>query len=110
MNSFGGFRSMWILAMFDLPTDTKKAKQAYREFRKLLKLSGFTMLQYSVYARPCASEENANVQHKRIKAGVPADGEVRVILFTDKQFERMHIYHGKLRKATEKTPGQISFF
>jgi len=108
--SFGGFRSMWVFTMFDLPTDTKKARKAYRLFRQVLLNDGFVMLQYSVYARSCPSEENAAVHRKRVKNALPEDGEVRIITLTDKQFERMHVYHGVIRKATEKSPGQVSFF
>jgi CRISPR-associated protein Cas2 len=42
---------MWIIVMFDLPTDTKEARKAYHEFREELLNDGFTMLQFSVYAR-----------------------------------------------------------
>ncbi len=43
-----GYRCMWIVAMFDLPTDTKKARKDYALFRKHLLEDGFTMMQYSV--------------------------------------------------------------
>lgn len=108
--SFGGFRSMWVLTMFDLPVDTEQARRAYRDFRSTLLDDGFTMLQFSVYARHCPSEENAVVHETRVKLSLPDDGEVRVIKITDKQFERMKIFYGKMRKPTEKTPEQISFF
>lgn len=108
--AFGGYRSMWIMAMFDLPTDTKAARRAYHDFREALLDDGFTMMQFSVYARHCASEENANVHEARVRACLPDDGEVRILLFTDKQFERMKVFHGRTRGATERAPEQISFF
>ena len=40
-----GYRAVWIFAMFDLPTDTKKARKDYTDFRKNLLKNGFTMLQ-----------------------------------------------------------------
>ncbi len=83
---FSGYRAVWIFAMFDLPTDTKKARKEYTVFRKNLLKDGFSMLQYSVYVRHCASEENADVHHKRIKTFLPPDGEVRIVTITDKQF------------------------
>lgn len=101
---------MWVLAMFDLPTDTKAARKAYHDFRKSLLEDGFVMLQFSVYGRHSPSEENARVHENRIKAVLPPDGEVRVMTVTDKQFERMKVFYGKMRKATEKSPEQISFF
>lgn len=108
--SFGGFRSMWILTMFDLPTDTKEARAAYRSFRDTLLDDGFSMLQFSVYGRHCASEENAVVHEKSVIRALPEDGKVRVMKVTDKQFERMKVFYGAMRKATEKAPEQISFF
>lgn len=101
---------MWVLAMFDLPTDTKAARKAYHSFRENLLDDGFTMLQFSVYGRHCPSEENAVVHENRINSNLPPDGEVRVLVVTDKQFERMKVFLGKVRSPTEKAPEQISFF
>ncbi len=101
---------MWLIAMFDLPTDTKAARKAYHDFREVLLNDGFMMLQFSVYGRHCPSEENAAVHEGRIRAALPNDGEVRLLTITDKQFERMRVFNGKVRKATEKAPEQISFF
>ena len=105
-----GYRCMWIVAMFDLPTDTKQARKQYALFRKHLIEDGFTMMQYSVYARHCASKENAEVHIERIKRNLPPDGEVRVITITDKQFERMMVFWGKMRKAPEAAPCQLELF
>ena len=107
---FGGFRSMWVIAMFDLPTDTKDARRAYNDFRKSLLKDGFMMLQFSVYGRHCASDEKAVVIEKRVRSCLPPDGEVRLLKLTDIQFERMQVFLGKTRAATEKSPEQISFF
>lgn len=105
-----GYRCMWVLAMFDLPTDTKAARRAYTLFRKKLLEDGFTMMQYSVYARHCASEENSDVHVQRIERMLPNDGEVRVIAITDKQYERMRVFWGKKRKKTEPPPRQLELF
>ncbi len=105
-----GYRCMWVLAMFDLPVDTKKARREYAIFRKKLLQDGFTRMQSSVYARHCASEENAAVHVTRVERNVPPDGEVRIITITDKQFERMRIFWGKMRKAPELPPAQLELF
>lgn len=107
---FGGFRSVWIVAMFDLPTDTKAARKHYTQFRKSLLKDGFGMMQYSVYIRHCASEENATVHFERVKKSLPPDGEIRLIQITDKQFGRMEVFYGKRRKKTELAPAQIELF
>jgi CRISPR-associated protein Cas2 len=108
--NLSGYRFMWILVMFDLPVDTRKARRDYARFRKKLLKNGFDMLQYSVYARHCASQENAAVHVKRVENAVPPDGEVRVLTVTDKQFERMRIFWGKMRKPPEKPLAQLELF
>ena len=84
--TFGGLNTMWIIVLFDLPTDSIQARKQYTRFRKLLLKDGFTMMQYSVYMRHSASEENAQVHSKRIQSWLPPDGEVRIMKITDKQF------------------------
>jgi CRISPR-associated protein Cas2 len=101
---------MWVVAMFDLPVDTKAARREYTRFRKKLLKDGFAKMQYSVYVRHCASEENADVHIRRVEFAVPDDGEVRVITVTDKQFERMRVFWGKRRKPPEQAPKQLEFF
>ncbi len=108
--NLSGYRAVWIFVMFDLPTDTKKARKDYTDFRKNLLKDGFSMLQYSVYARYCASEETADVHHKRVKGFLPADGEVRLVRITDKQFGRMQIFWGKMRKQPAACPRQLELF
>jgi CRISPR-associated protein Cas2 len=101
---------MWIIVFFDLPTDTQKARKQYALFRKELLEDGFAMMQFSVYYRHCASKENSEVHLIRVRQCVPPDGEVRIIQFTDKQFERMEVYFGKRRTHTEIAPAQLEMF
>lgn len=107
---FGGQHTMWIIVMFDLPTDTKKARKDYTLFRKYLLKDGFAMMQYSVYMRHSASEENAEVHIKRVKACLPPDGEVRIIKITDKQFSKIQVFYGKQTRPIENAPQQLDFF
>lgn len=101
---------MWVIAMFDLPTDTPKARHAYARFRKDLLEDGFTMMQYSVYSRHCASIENAEVHVTRMGDRVPAAGEVRFMTITDRQFSRIRVYVGKKRQKTPPPPAQLELF
>ena len=105
-----GYRMMWVIVMFDLPTDTKPARREYAQFRKNLLSSGFQLMQYSVYLRPCPSRENAEVHTNRVRAYLPQDGEVRILTVTDKQFERMQIFWGNNRRAIEQPPSQLELF
>ena len=101
---------MWIVVLFDLPTDTVQARQHYTRFRKFLLQDGFSMMQYSVYKRHSASEENARVHCQRIRAMLPPDGEVRMIRLTDKQFAKIEVFYGKKDKPIESPPEQLSLF
>lgn len=101
---------MWLCVMFDLPVDTRAARRAYAQFRAGLIKDGFTKMQFSVYIRHCASLENADVHIQRVQSMVPADGEVRIITFTDKQFERMRVFWGKRRRPPERAPLQLEMF
>ena len=101
---------MWVMAMFDLPTDTKKAKKNYSDFRKFLLEDGFKRIQYSVYVRHCPSAENVTVHTRRIEKQLPPDGEVRVLSFTDKQFARMAVFLGKMRAKVEQPTSQLELF
>ena len=96
----------WSSSIFRL---TQSPRKAYAEFRKRLLKDGFTMLQYSVYARHSSSQENLDVHAKRVEGWVPADGEVRLLTVTDKQFERMRIYWGKSANRPARSRNNSSF-
>ena len=101
---------MWLFAMFDLPVTTAKARKRYTQFRKLLVRQGFSMLQYSVYARYCASEEMAAAHRSRIHSGLPPEGYVRLLAVTDRQFGKMESYIGEMTRTLEEPPSQLVLF
>jgi len=105
MERFNEYRIMWLLVLFDLPTETKKDRKAYALFRKNLIRDGFTMFQFSIYVRHCASFENAEVHKKRVKSFLPKLGQVGIICITDKQFGNIEIFSGQ-KQQTPETPGQ----
>ena len=76
MDRFSEYRIMWVLVFFDLPTETKKDKKQYADFRKKLISDGFVMFQFSIYMRHCPSVENAEVHIKRVKNALPEYGNV----------------------------------
>ena len=106
---FGGAETVWIIVLFDLPTDSAQSRRQYTRFRKLLLNDSFSMMQYSVYMRHCASDENAVIHVDRVKAALPPNGEVRIIKITDKQFGRIEVYFGKRRRQVEQAPAQLEF-
>lgn len=100
---------MWLVVMFDLPVTTKKARQDYTQFRRSLLADGFTMLQYSVYARYCESEDDAAKHRRRVRGSLPPAGQVRIVSITDRQFGKMEIYSAFLHQAPENAPEQMQF-
>lgn len=105
-----GWRSMWVVAMFDLPTETPKKRRDYARFRKDLLEDGFTMMQYSVYTRHCASIDNAEIHMKRMGTLVPPEGEVRFMMITDRQYGRIRVFVGKKRQPVPPLPSQLELF
>ena len=87
MERFSEYRIMWVLVFFDLPTETKKDRKVYSNFRKKLIEDGFTMFQFSIYLRHCASRENAEVHINRVKSFLPQKGQIGILCINDKQFQ-----------------------
>ncbi len=104
------YRVMWLFVFFDLPTETKKDRRNASLFRKNLIKDGFSMMQFSVYTRHCASGESADVHERRIKKLLPPLGKVSVLRITDKQFGNIMNYWGKVKQDNIKTPTQLELF
>ena len=110
MERFSEYRIMWVLVFFDLPTETKKARKAYSDFRKKLLNDGFTMFQFSIYLRHCPSRENADVHIKRVKNMLPEMGQIGILCVTDKQFGQMELFHGKKSEPVSTPHQQLELF
>lgn len=104
------YRILWVLVLFDLPTETKKDRQIASRFRKDIMKDGFTMFQFSIYLRHCSSRENADVHIKRVKQSLPPKGHIGIITITDKQFGMIELFDGKEEKARPDTPQQLELF
>lgn len=104
------YRIMWILVFFDLPTDTKKDRRNYTNFRKDLIKDGFDMFQFSIYVRHCASKENSDVHVKRVKNALPPYGHVGILRITDKQFGEIEIFYGRKKEELKPPPQQLELF
>jgi CRISPR-associated protein Cas2 len=110
MERLNEYRIMWTLVFFDLPTETKKERKAYADFRKKLLNDGFNMFQFSIYMRHSASAENADVHAARVKRALPPAGEVGILRITDKQFAQMEIYSNKKEKTANPPVLQLELF
>lgn len=102
---------MWILVLFDLPTETKNDRRNYAKFRKAIMKDGFNMFQFSIYTRHCMSRENTNVHVKRVKSVLPPKGHIGILRITDKQFGEIEIFYGKKKETKNIKPShQLELF
>lgn len=105
-----GYRLMWMVVMFDLPVVEKAERRAATEFRNALLDMGFEMSQFSVYMRFCTSGTQVDTYCKRVELALPVGGRVNILQFTDKQYERIISYHGRVRQAAGEAPDQFNLF
>ena len=103
---------MRILVLFDLPVKTKSERKAATKFRKFLLNDGYYMVQYSVYARICNGPDAIEKHRLRAKANLPANGSIRMLVVTEKQYESIDILLGNysVKFEDEPIPEQLSFF
>jgi len=104
------YEIMWLFVFFDLPVTTKKERKLATAFRKMLEKDGFSMMQFSVYTRHCASRESADVHVKRVKQKIPEKGQVSIMMITDKQYGDIYNFWGKKSMALPDTPKQLELF
>ncbi len=104
------YRIMWVLVMFDLPTETKQDVKNYAKFRKQIVADGFSMFQFSMYIRHCSSRENAEVHIQRVKKILPSKGHVGILNITDKQFGLMEIFRGRTTVEAPTPVQQLELF
>lgn len=104
------YRIMWVMVFFDLPTETRFERKVAAKFRKDMLQDGFTMFQFSIYIRHCASKENAAVHVRRVKRRLPERGHVGIMYVTDKQFGDMEIFFGAKPADPIPVPQQLELF
>lgn len=105
-----GYRIMWILVMFDLPTDTKPQRKAATGFRNFLLDEGFERSQFSVYARFVNGKEAFQTRVNRIERNLPHKGDVQILNFTDRQYRDIVHFSDQGRRAARKNPDQLALF
>ena len=105
-----GYRIMWILVMFDLPTDTKPQRKEANAFRNFLLDEGFERSQFSVYARFVNGKEAFATRVKRIERNLPTLGDIQVLNFTDRQYRDVVHFSDQGRLGRRKNPGQLVLF
>ena len=82
-----------------------------RAFGIFLLKDGYHMIQYSLYARVCNGNDAVEKHEKRLRAVLPDNRSIRLLVVTEKQYESIRILVGKLKKAEEASADeQLSFF
>lgn len=106
------FKMGWMIVAFDLPVVDKKARKAYTEFRKFLLEDGYTMIQFSVYARSLVTYSRMLTHLRRLEQEIPPEGSIRAWYVTQAQWQRSLVIHGKPAKKTdpEEIPNQLVFW
>lgn len=109
-NFLSGYRILWCLVMFDLPTDTKPQRKAASKFREYLLDLGFERSQFSVYARFVRGKEGLESHVRKIERHLPDWGDIQILHFTDKQYENMRHYSDQGQQKQKKSPQQLLLF
>lgn len=105
-----GYRIMWMLVMFDLPTDTKSQRKAANKFRNFLLDEGFERSQFSVYSRFVNGKEAFQTRVSRIERSLPSFGDVQILNFTDRQYRDIVHFSNHFRKDPKVNPKQLVLF
>ncbi len=110
MLKLNGYKLMWMMVMFDLPTETKKQRQIAAQFRTFLQQNGFEKIQWSVYVQFTGTFESSQKYINAVKNNCPSVGDINILLFTDKQFSNIiHISNRDAGKLKE-IPAQFELF
>ena len=103
MMKINSWRLMWVVAVFDFPTQTKLQRKYYAGFRKLLLRNGFSMMQFSVYVRNMPTIHQAQSLIKQLGPQTPPQGKCAFMLITDKQYGMTKNFYGPSLRQ-EKIP------
>ena len=110
MPYLSGYRTMWMMVLFDLPVTEPETRKAATKFRNFLLDQGFEMAQFSVYVRHTSGKEAVEALMRKIASSLPAVGKVDIMQFTDKQYESIASFRGQTRRPAKKNPDQYVLF
>jgi CRISPR-associated protein Cas2 len=105
-----GYRYMWMMVMFDLPVAKASERKTATKFRNFLEKQGFSMCQFSVYARFCGQRERTEKIYNAIEANIPEKGHIKIIMFTDKQFGNIVTLENRKKQKSAENPEQYLLF
>ena len=101
---------MRMIVFFDLPVQTKTERRHATAFRNFLLKDGYHMLQFSVYARVCNGNDAVKKHESRLRASLPPNGSIRLLVVTEKQYQSIQILLGNYQpKEAPFVCEQLSF-
>ncbi|MGN0929266.1 MAG: CRISPR-associated endonuclease Cas2 [Alphaproteobacteria bacterium] len=109
-NIIDGRKIMWMMVMFDLPTDTPENRHYAHKFREYLLDMGFSMNQYSVYTKFIGAKDLCPKYVSAIKQNAPTSGNITILFFTDKQFKDIILIGDLDYREVPKSPEQFMLF
>ena len=104
------YRSMWLIVLYDLPTETAEQRKKAARFHKDLQSLDFSMFQFSVYVRNSLSGEYLTVTKNQVKSLMPSDGTIAMLELTDRQFANIEIFVGQKKQPPPDKPIQLELF
>jgi len=110
MRTLSAYKLMWMIVLFDLPVITKKERKAASLFRKSLLDMGFHMSQFSVYYRLLSGKEALDGYIRDIRKVLPPSGKVDILTITDKQYENIISFSGRIKEKKKTNPDQLYLF
>ncbi len=105
-----GRKLMWMMVMFDLPTETSAQRKAATKFRKFLLDEGFEMVQFSVYVQFVGTFESSQKFVRAVQKNNPSYGDINILFFTDKQFANIIHIQNHVAKKLKEEPEQYQLF
>lgn len=89
---------MRVLVFFDLPVQTSAQRREYTRFRKFLLKNGFMMLQESVYCKLALNGTVVRGITDSVHKNNPTEGLVQLLTVTEKQYAKMDLIIGEVKK------------
>ncbi|MFP7706446.1 CRISPR-associated endonuclease Cas2 [Trueperella sp. LYQ141] len=101
---------MWALVMFDAPVKSAEQRASATRFRNTLLDYGFSMVQYSVYAKYLPTGVTGVPTLRAIRNRVPYQAKVRILFVSDRQWANMQRFYGEIQEFHAEKPQQLMFF
>lgn len=94
---------MRLIVFFDLPMKSKSEVRIYNKFRKWLIKNGYLMMQFSIYSKIFSNRDSCVKHISILKRYVPTQGQIRILMVTEKQYASIEIIVGGISNQEKLT-------